>query len=325
MRILVTGATGFLGKALAFRLAELGHDVTATGRNRTIGESLVRPGVAFLPLELGDRPGLEAALAGQDAVCHSAALSSPWGPYDDFYQANVVGTRNIIDACVKNHVGRLLHVSSPTVYFDHTERHGVKEDDPLPRRGVNAYAVTKLLADQLVLARPELPATIFRPRGIFGPGDTAILPRMIRANERGMVPIIGSEDPVLDLTYVDNVVDAMVAALDAPAAVGKVYNLTNGEPVKLWATLERVFGLLEVPFKPRRMSRTGAYAAATAMEILGKLSGNEPVLTRYTVGVLSTPMTLDISAARRDLGYAPRVSMEEGMARFVQWWKETNR
>jgi nucleoside-diphosphate-sugar epimerase len=317
MKVLVTGATGFLGKATVLRLAAQGHEVTSLGRNRAIGEGL--PG--FRPVDLADEQGMIAACAGQDAVIHSGALSSVWGPYEAFHQANVLGTRHLIKGCQRHGVAKLINVSSPTIYFDFRERHGIKESDPLPARGVNAYAVTKRLAE-LELEGSGLRWVNFRPRGIFGPGDTAILPRIIRANREGMVPLIGREDPLLDLTYVDNVVDALVAALAAPAAVGKTYNLSNGAPVRLWATLASLFEQLGQPMRGRRMSYHGALAAATAMEWAGRLRGQEPVLTRYTVGVLSRGMTLDITAARQDLGYEPKVGMEEGMARFVSWWKQ---
>lgn len=325
MKVLVTGATGFLGQAAARRLVADGHAVTALGRNRTVGEQLEAAGMRFVAADLVDEPAIAAACEGQDAVIHSGALSSVWGPYAEFHRTNVLGTRHVVEGCLKHGVKRLVNVSSPTVYFDFQDRFDVREDDPLPWRLVNHYARTKLLAElELEIgARNGLETVNFRPRGIFGPGDTAILPRLIRANEKGMVPIIGTVDPLIDLTYVDNVVDALVVALGAEAAVGKTYNLSNGEPVRLWATLGTLFGQLGMPLNARKMSFRGAMAAATAMELGAMVTGGrEPVLTRYTVGVLSRSMTLDISAAREDLGYAPRVDMAEGMARFVTWWKD---
>lgn len=328
MRILVTGATGFLGRATALRLHADGHQVTALGRNRAVGEALAALGPAFVAADLADAEAIAQACRHQDAVVHSGAISSIWGPYEDFHRTNVLGTRHVVAGCQSHGVKRLVNISSPTVYFDFTDRYNLREDAPLPRRGVNAYAVTKLLAEAEVAAgaRQGLETVNLRPRGIFGPGDTAILPRLIRANERGLLPLIGREDPTLDLTYVDNVVDAIVTALTAPDAVGRTYNLTNGTPIKLWQTLDRIFTLLEVPMHGKRMSYRGAYAAAWAMELAARAtSGREPVLTRYTVGVLSKSMTLDIGAARRDLDYAPRIDMEAGMARFVAWWREAQR
>ncbi|MDB5101034.1 MAG: NAD-dependent epimerase/dehydratase family protein [Cyanobacteria bacterium RYN_339] len=322
MKVMVTGATGFLGKAAALRLHALGHEVTALGRNRAIGEALQGP--KFLAVDLEDATAVANACRDQDVVIHSGALSSVWGPYAAFHAANVLGTRHVIEGCLAHGVGRLLNISSPTIYFDYREKHGVKETDALPTQGVNAYAVTKRLAEvELERAAPGgLRYVNFRPRGIFGPGDTAILPRIIRANAEGMVPLIGREDPLLDLTYVENVVDALIAAMDAPGVEGKTYNLSNGAPVRLWATLASLFEQLGQPMRGRRMSYHGAMAAATLMELAGRLRGKEPVLTRYTVGVLSRGMTLDISAARQDLGYEPRVGMEDGMAHFVAWWKQ---
>jgi nucleoside-diphosphate-sugar epimerase len=323
MRILVTGATGFLGKAVALRLHAMGHEVSALGRNQAIGRSLTSSGLLFLAADLADETAIKEACKDQQVVIHSGALSSVWGPYADFYATNVLGTRHVVEGCLSHGVERLINVSSPTLYFDFTDRLNLTEEAALPRHGVNSYAVTKRLAELEVEngASRGLATVNFRPRGIFGPGDTAILPRLIRANERGMVPFIGKTDPLVDMTYVDNVVDAIIAGFESTAAVGHTYNITNGSPVRLWATLERIFALLKVPLNARRMSYSGAYAAAWAMELAAQLLANgEPILTRYTVGVLSKTMTLDISAARRDLAYTPQVGMEEGMLRFVAWW-----
>jgi nucleoside-diphosphate-sugar epimerase len=323
VKVLVTGATGFLGQAVALRLHELGHEVLALGRNQAIGERLAARGPRFLSADLADPIAIAGACVDQQVVIHSGALSSVWGPYADFYRTNVLGTRHVVAGCLAGGVGRLINISSPTLYFDFRNRLNIREDEPLPAHGVNAYATTKRLAEHEIEsgARSGLSTVNFRPRGIFGPGDTAILPRLIRANARGMVPIIGKTDPLVDLTYVDNVVDAIVQALEIPVASGRTYNLSNGDPVRLWATLERIFALLGMPMNARHMSYIGAYAAAWGMELAaGFRQGSEPILTRYTVGVLSKSMTLDITAARQDLGYAPRISMDEGMQRFVDGW-----
>ncbi len=204
----------------------------------------------------------------------------------------------------------------------------VKQNDPLPPRPLSAYAATKRLAEQAVdrAHAAGLPTITLRPRAIFGPGDQVLLPRLIRQLERGRLPIIGSGDTVADLTYVDNVVDALLLCARAPAAaLGRTYNLTNGETVRLWDMVARLAGALGYPVPRRRLSLRAALAVAGALEAAYTLlPGREPPLTRYTVRMLAQDATLDITAAKRDLGYVPRVSLEDGLQRFVAWWQATH-
>jgi nucleoside-diphosphate-sugar epimerase len=326
MKVLVTGATGFLGKALARRLHARGDEVTALGRNPSILAELAREGLRPLRADLGDEAAIRAACQGQEIVFHSGALSSAWGPASEFFRANVLGTRHVIAGCEAAGVRRLVHVSTPSIYFRFESRLEVREDAPLPAQPANEYARTKLLAEaEIDQAHARgLPVISIRPRAIFGEGDNAILPRLISRLASGRLRVIGDGQNITDLTYVENVVDALLLCAEAPEnLLGRKYNLTNGEPLPLWGLIRQVCAALGYEYPRRSIPYPVAMGLATVLEGVSRLLPGqpEPLLTRYMVGVLAKSTTLDISAARRDLGYAPRVSVQEGFERFVRWWK----
>ena len=327
MKALVTGATGFLGGALTRRLHNMGWQVTALGRNTAKLDKLKNEGLRVLQHDLKEKSALTSACKDQDIVFHCAALPSPWGNFEAFYQANVIGTRNVIRGCEEHKVKRLVHVSTPSLYFGYASRVNVKETDGLPEP-VSNYAATKILAEQEVdeaFAR-GLATIAIRPRAIFGPGDTVIFPRLIPRLQSGRLPILGDGENVVDLTYIENVVDALLLCAESPAnTLGKKYNISNGEPVKIWALVERICTELNLPSPTRRISYQTANAAATVLEFIYRLIPKqpEPPLTRISVSMMANSTTLDISAAKNELGYQPRVSVDEGFERFMKWWQES--
>jgi nucleoside-diphosphate-sugar epimerase len=328
MKTLITGATGFLGGALARRLHGLGWDVTALGRNPRVLAALEAEGIRTIQADLADETAILSACKHQDIIFHSGALSTPWGRDEDFYSANVLGTRNIVRGCQDANVQRLVHVSTPSIYFRYEPRLNVKESDPLPAKPVNEYARTKLLAEAEVdrAHADGLAVVTIRPRAIFGPGDTTILPRLIQRLASGRLPVIGDGKNIADLSYVENVVDALLLCAESPkSTLGQKYNITNGEPVILWDMIRKVAETLGTPPPRGRIPYRIADTAAGLLEALYRLhpSQPEPPLTRYTVGVIANSATLDISAARRDLGYNPRIPVEEGFEKFIDWWKAT--
>jgi len=328
MKALITGATGFLGGALARRLHSMGWDVTALGRNVPKLDQLENEGMRVLQLDLKDKSAMTAACKDQEIVFHCAALPSPWGNFELFYQANVIGTRNVIRGCEEHKVKRLVYVSTPSLYFGYSSRMNVKETDALPEP-VSNYAATKILAEQeLDQAFENGLATIaIRPRALFGPGDTVIFPRLIPRLQSGRLPILGDGENVIDLTYIENVVDALLLCAESPAnTLGKKYNISNGEPVKIWRLVERICRELNLPYPKRKISYQTANAAASVLEFIYTLipTHPEPPLTRVSVSMMANSTTLDIAAARRDLGYNPRVSVDEGVERFMKWWKDTS-
>lgn len=326
MNILLTGGTGFLGKAVAKRLAGKGHSVTVTGRNAKAGAELESAGVAFLKLDLSDS-GMGEACRGRDQVIHCAALASPWGKYEDFFRANVEGTRTVVEACLAGGVKRLVNLSSPSVYFDYRHRENIRESDPLPKRQVTHYGATKVLADAEVAKGQArgLETISLRPRALFGPGDQTILGRVLRAADQGSIPLIGGGRSLVDMTYIDNAVDAVELCLSAPdSALGQVYNITNGEPLSTRAMLDVLFESLGRSVSYRNLPFPLAYAGAAASELIHSAfrRPGEPPLTRYAIGLMSRSQTLDISSAREKLGYRPRVALAEGFERFARWWKQ---
>ena len=328
MKTLITGATGFLGGALARRLHNMGWAVTALGRNPVKLNELEAEGIRPLRLDIQQMDELTASFKGMEIVFHCAAFPSPWGSFEKFHQANVIGTRNVVRACLENNVKRLVYVSTPSIYFDHNSRINVKETDPLPNP-ISHYAATKLLAEEEIDKgfADGLACVSIRPRALFGEGDTVIFPRLIPRLESGRLPILGDGENVVDLTYIQNVVDALLLCAESPAnTLGKKYNISNGEPVKIWELVVRICDELGLPHPKRKVSHRTANAAASMLEFFYSFipSSPEPPLTRVSVSMMSNSTTLDISAARNELGYQPKVSVDEGVQRFLKWWKENS-
>lgn len=326
-RALVTGATGFLGGTLARRLRDMGWDVIGVGRNTAAGESLAGQGIRFLRLDLAGAETLKTACTGREYVFHCAARSSPWGRRADFHRDNVQATANVVAACEKHGVRRLVHVSTPSIYFEERDRLGLTEDSAPARRPINDYARTKRLAEDIVSAA-RCETVILRPRAVFGPGDTSLFPRLLRAAGRGGFPLIGPGDPLVEVTWVGNVVDALMAAALSPAAAGRGFNITNGDPWPRGKLLSHLFHAAGLPWKPRRIPLRKARWAAMALETGSRLfTGGrwEPPLTRYSAGVLAFAQTFDLTAARTVLDYKPRVPVEEGLRRFAEWWRDAGR
>ncbi len=327
MKVLITGGTGFLGQHLMLKLKKLEYQISILGRNQGIGKQLESQNVQFFPIDLTDQEAIINACQGQDYVFHCGALSAPWGKYQDFYNTNVLGTKNIIEGCQKANVKRLIYVSTSSVYFDFCHRLNISENSPLPEP-VNAYAKSKQLAEQEInqAYQEGLPVITIRPRGIFGPGDKAILPRLIKVSQTLGIPLINGGEACIDVTYVENVVDALLLCQNAPkTAEGKIFNITNGEPITIAHLLEKLFNKLNYPFKLRPLSYHLTYGVASLLELISKtfLSNKEPLLTRYTIGLLSFSQTLDITAAVQQLDYQPNINIDQGLDSFAQWWQKS--
>jgi nucleoside-diphosphate-sugar epimerase len=325
MKVLVTGATGFLGGALARRLRRLGHQVLGSGRDPLQGAALERDGIRFSAADLDDARAAEALCRGRHWVFHCGALSSAWGRREDFWRCNVLGTRVIAAAALKQGVRRLIHVSSPSICMDQHDRLKIREDEALPARPVNLYAWSKRLAeDEIATAAARgLPTVVLRPQAVVGPGDRAIFPRILRVAARGSFPRIGAPS-LIDVTPVENVVDALLLAAKASkASLGQIYHISNGSPRDIDTLLDSLFRRLGMDVKRPHLPFTLAYSAASALELIYRGLGlqSEPILTRYSVLVLGRSRSLDISKARRELGYRPKVSVEAAIRAFAGSWK----
>ena len=317
MEVLITGGTGFLGQHLAFELLRRGDNVRLMGRDFGGAATVLAAGARPVLADLRDPSAVQLACAGVEVVYHAGALSAPWGAREDFYAVNVGGTAAVIDGCRARSVRRLMHVSSPSVVFDGRDQIEATEDAPYPRRFQSVYSQTKKLGEDLVNAARDLETVIVRPKAIFGPGDQSLLPRVVEAARRRRLPQIGGGQNLVDLTYVGNVVHALVLAANAPAAAGKTYTITNGDHIALWPLLRAVLRRLDVPSPSRRVPVGAALLLAAALEARAAMTGREPLLTRYTVAILARTQTYDIAAARSDLDYTPLVSVADGIERTI--------
>ncbi|MCW8470978.1 SDR family NAD(P)-dependent oxidoreductase [Fluoribacter gormanii] len=327
MVCVVTGATGCLGLNLTQRLIKEGYEVIALGRNERLGKIITQSGAQFISVDLLHQEKLKKITRNAQTIFHCAALSSPWGRYKDFYDTNVLGTQHIIDATPLN--TRLVHVSSPSIYFNFSEQHNIKEDASLPSKPANYYVKTKLLAEALInkaFQEKSLNVITIRPRAIFGPYDRAILPRILQNEKKGILPIIGNGTNVIDITYVENVVESLLLAAQAEQQFcGNKYNITNGEPRTLLSIISELFRVLQKPFIPKFIPYSIAKLYAACMEELYSLSfiQKEPRLTRYSAAVLCLGQTLNIEAAQKDLGYQPKVTINQGIEHFAEWYQKS--
>jgi len=323
-KVLVTGATGFLGKYVVEELVEHGYQVRAFGRNRAIGQSLVNASVTFIQGDLTNQEDLTKACQEMDMVVHAGALSTVWGPWEDFYQTNVLGTKYVLESCREAKIERLVYVSSPSIYAAPRDQLGIKESDVPQENRLNNYIRSKLASEKLFKDYPDVSSVILRPRGLFGIGDTSILPRVLNLSQKIGIPLIGDGRQLMDMTCVENVALAIRLALETPQAAGEVYNITNGEPRAFRNLIEETLRGLGYPIRYRKIPAPLVSAISSSLEFIYKnlkLKG-EPALTRYTYYLLRYSQTLDISKAERDLGYRPKITISEGIEQYVQDYRK---
>ncbi len=323
VRALVTGGGGFLGRAIVGRLLERGDDVRIFSRGDY--PDLRRRGVETVRGDIADRPAVIDACRNRDVVFHVAGKPGIWGDYAEYHEPNVGGTRNVVAGCKAHDVPRLVYTSSPSVVFGAGDIEGADESIPYPDRHRVHYSKTKAIAERIVLDAncSDLATVSLRPHLIWGPGDNHLLSGILGRAES--LRRIGRHDPVIDCVYVDNAADAHILAADrlepGSAVAGKAYFISNGEPRGLWQIVNGILRAAGRPPVTRRMPKVAASAIATICETIHKTLRlrREPCLTRFLVYELSTAHWFDISAARRDLGYAPRVSIDEGLRRLEAW------
>jgi nucleoside-diphosphate-sugar epimerase len=325
MKILVTGASGFIGARFARFALEQGLSVRVNGRRAAGMEHLVTRGAELIQGDLSDPELVQRLCQDIEAVVHCAGAVGVWGTYQHFHQANVLVTENVIEGCLKQRVRRLVHLSSPSIYFDGQAHVGIKEEQ-VPTRFFDHYGKTKYLAEQQVFGAQEfgLEVLALRPRSVTGAGDTSLFPRLINMQHKGRLAIIGNGLNRVDFTSMQNLNDALFSCLLAAGpALGKAYNISNGAPVPLWDAVNYVLRQLELPPVTRHLPYALAYSGAALNEGLCRLLPGrpEPTLFRLGVALMAKDFSLDISRAREYLDYEPQVSLWTALDEFCLWRK----
>lgn len=318
MKVLVTGGGGFLGGYVVERLLARGDTVRSIGRSPQ--PELAAKGVEALQVDLTDAQAVNRAVAGMDAVFHVAAKAGVWGSWDSYYQANVVGTRNVVEACKAHGVERLVYTSTPSVVFNRQEISGLDERMPYGRDWLCHYAHTKAIAEQEALAAnsDSLKVVALRPHLIFGPGDPHLLPRVIESATSGRLKIVGDGQSQVDVSYVADVADAHMDAFDALSgseAAGKAYFISQGEPVALWPWVNGILEALGHEPLRKKIPLKLAFVVGWCYEAIWTLTrrAGEPPITRFVAVELAKDHYFKIDAARQDLGYSPSTSMEDAL------------
>lgn len=324
MHALVTGAGGFLGQYITRQLVARGDRVRALSRGNY--PSLAELGVESVQGDIQDDTAVERACRGVDAVFHVAAIAGIWGKWKTYYGINVLGTRNVIHACRKNGVPRLIYTSSPSVTFAAEDQCNIDETAPYPKRWLAHYPHTKALAEQEVLAANDstLLTCALRPHLIWGPGDQHLIPRLLARARAGQLRRVGDGKNLIDAVYVENAAAAHLLAAEKlqpnSPVCGKAYFITNGDPVNCWDWINEILALAGVPPVTKSISYRAAYAVGSVLEGIWKITGrgDEPRMTRFLAAQLATSHYFNIAAARRDLDYHPAISMAEGMQRLKE-------
>ena len=321
--VLVTGATGFLGKYLIEELLNNDYEVVAQGRKENVLSDIKEKyNVKILKCSLDEIKNVKLKV---DYVIHAAALSTVWGKWEDFYNSNVIGTENVIDFCKKNNVKRLVYVSSPSIYSAKYDRLNIKEDDFDKNNQLNFYIKSKILAENLInsIEDDKLEKVIIRPRGLFGIGDTSIIPRLINANRKIGIPLFNDGKNIVDITCVENVALALRLAIESENAVGRTYNITNGEPREFKNILEELFEQINEPPKYLKINLNLMYGVSSIIEFIYKLFHiyKEPMITKYNICTLGYSQTLNIEKAKKDLNYIPKMTLSEGIKKYAENYK----
>jgi nucleoside-diphosphate-sugar epimerase len=322
-QVLVTGGGGFLGRALVKKLVKLDYAVTSFSRHHH--KALAQMGVPQILGDLTDAAAVKQAVKGMETVFHVAAKPGIWGPYETYHAVNVTGTGHVVAACLAERVNRLIYTSSPSVVFDESDMENVDESVPYPDTYLAAYPATKAAAEKLVrqAATQGLDVIILRPHLIWGPEDNHLVPGILKRAKR--LRIVGRTDDRVDTIYVDNA--ALAHALAAqkleenPSLSGNIYFISQDDPVSKWEMANAFLDAAGLPPIKKRVSARTAYAAGWCFEKIYTFLGiaADPPMTRFVARELATSHWFDISRAKKDLGYVPEISTQEGLRRLRAW------
>ena len=325
MKVLVTGTSSLLLGGIASELVRRGDDVVCVQRRHSvfIGHQDAREVLA----DIRDADAVAQAAQGCDAIIHGAARVGVVGSQKEFYDTNVTGTRNILQAAEQHNIARLVFVSTPSVAHTGDSLIGAPAGEAEIGRSRSYYAESKAIAERTVLrARSsQLAVVAIRPHLVWGPGDTQLVGRIVDRAASGRLAVIGTGDALVDSTYIDNAISAHIAALDSlhigSACDGKAYVISNGEPRTVNELMRSMCNSAGVPFEPRHVSLAMGIRLGSLIERLWPMMrSSEPPLTRFIAEQLGTAHWFDQRAVQQDLGWTPHVSLDEGFQRLTQWF-----
>jgi nucleoside-diphosphate-sugar epimerase len=316
---LVTGGGGFLGSNIVRMLLDKGISVRSLQRSDS--PDLKKLGVEIIRGDISNRETVINAAEGCNVIFHVAARAGVWGDYDDYYQCNVTGTKNIIDACKAHNIQKLIYTSSPSIVFAGEDEENINESTPYAEHFLTAYQKTKALAEQMVLeANNETLATVaLRPHLIWGLGDPHLAPRIIERAKAGRLRLVGKQNNLVDSTYIDNAALAHILAAEALGTntncAGKAYFISNDEPITMKELINRILTVANLPPVTKTIPTQLAYTIGMMMEFVYKLLKlkDEPIMTRFVAKQLSCAHWYDLTAAKNDLGYQAKITIDEGM------------
>lgn len=318
MKIVVTGATGSLGKALMYRLRDQNHSLIGLGLSKSKLKSLSDEGFEMKHCDIGDLATLRDCVAGSDIVVHCAAFAAPFGSKKRFFETNVQGTKNVFEAVKSSSVSRVIAISSASI-FDGM-KHDLPHRDDIPEikyRPTHHYGASKCDAELVCLSQSRDKWIGLRPRAVFGKGDQTLIPRLKKLIGKNHYKTIGNGQHLIDVTCLSNFIDAVCLAIDAPKdSLGKFYNISNGDPRTFNSIMQTYTSKYSSSFKQRKIPYYPVFLFAYFNNIIANLVPGrkwEPRITPYGLRQVTTSLVLDISGAKEALGWTPKMTFEQGM------------
>lgn len=329
-RVLVTGYGGFLGAAIVRKLLAAGYQVRGLARQKY--PALAAIGVENVSGDVADRSVVAAAVAGCDALIHTAALAGVWGPWESYFRVNTRGTEVLIEAATAAGCKTMVFCSSPSVTFAATNQSGIDETAPYPERWLSHYPHTKALAEQAVLAAAQsqrLWACALRPHLIWGKDDPHLMPRVVSRAKAGTLRRVGSGTNLIDIVHVENAATAHVLALERllardTAVNGQAFFITDGAPLECWQWISRILHAANVPVPKKSLSYPAAYRLGAMAELAYRVARirSEPPMTRFVAAQLALDHYFSIDKARRLLGYEPVQDLDRRLAECETWLRK---
>jgi len=330
MKILVTGGGGFLGSAIVRELRHSGYDVVSFSRSDH--PALKNMGVPHICGDISDYYSLKESMKGCEAVFHVAAKTGVEGNYKEFHRANVTGTENVLRACRECNIRYLVFTSSPSVVFDGKDSEGKNESLPYARKYTAAYPKTKAIAERMVMNAnsASLKTVSLRPHLIWGPGDPYYLPQLRERAKKGKLFILGRSPKLVDCIYIDNAARAHLLAfaqlLRNPGQLeGKAYFISQAEPVPVSELMNKLLATCGIPPVNAHLSPVMVRFAGKMLDMIYRVFSirSAPPVSYFLAQQLSSSHWYDISAAKRDFGYLPEITLDEGMERLRKWFVQS--